>query len=431
MGAWGPKLYEDDIALDVKNEFKDYLLKGKKSKEITDLMIEKNSDLINDSEEAPIFWFALADTQWNYGMLQPIVKEKAMQYLEEGTDLKRWEEENPKEAKIRAQVLETLKEKLNSPMSKEKKIRKPSVYKCPWKINDVYAYKLDSDLAKEQGVYGRYLIIRKVDETKWDKEGNVYPVVYISITKGTELPQNKEEIQNVEYIIMGIDIALIDERFPIYRTHICSNSNRGIPKSLIYLGNYKEVLPPKEEYIPSDKLYIALIDWKYMEERILKLFQNFKDYYVNGKEKLRAQYRDKNFYHPFKELEFMKESNMRIIAKNYIDCHDVEDDLYKALMEIKENPEKYLEKPSLSRLYAFINKGYYFYKKDNLLEGFIEFVKMKKNITYKFTSDVNYSQIILFYYSNNESDAFFKFYQLLDEFLKRDKNENEILKKFL
>ena len=36
MGSWGPKLYQDDIAQDVRDTYKDRLRRGKTTKEITE-----------------------------------------------------------------------------------------------------------------------------------------------------------------------------------------------------------------------------------------------------------------------------------------------------------------------------------------------------------------------------------------------------------
>jgi len=83
MGAWGVKLYSSDIAVDVKSQYIDQLRRGKTNEEVTGKLIEENQDILLDEEEGPEFWFALADTQWNYGRLLPIVKETALKYLEE------------------------------------------------------------------------------------------------------------------------------------------------------------------------------------------------------------------------------------------------------------------------------------------------------------------------------------------------------------
>lgn len=88
-----------------------------------------------------------------------------------------------------------------------------------------------------------------------------------------------------------------------------------------------------------------------------------------------------------------------------------EDNLYETLLEIKKRPGLFLGEKSLERLYAFIN-GYNFYKKDNLLDGFAEYVRNK----YKIQTNRNYSDIIYFF-TMTECDAFDKFFVLLDEFL--------------
>ena len=168
MGAWGPKLYQDDIAQDVRDTYKDRLRRGKTTKEITEELIEEYSGEIEDIDDGPIFWFALADIQWDYGRLLPEVKENAIKWIEDGSDIRRWEEEGTaKEVKVRKEVLEKLKNKLESPMPEEKKVSQYRLYKCQWKIGDVYAYKMNSEYAKERGFYGmNYVRNTQVDKNK-------------------------------------------------------------------------------------------------------------------------------------------------------------------------------------------------------------------------------------------------------------------------
>ena len=78
MGAWGPKLYQDDLAEEVRTYYKDQLRRGKKGTDITQELILKNSDVLSDEDEASVFWFALADTQWSLGRLENSVKMNAL-----------------------------------------------------------------------------------------------------------------------------------------------------------------------------------------------------------------------------------------------------------------------------------------------------------------------------------------------------------------
>ncbi|MCI7179050.1 MAG: hypothetical protein MSA26_00335, partial [Lachnospiraceae bacterium] len=95
MGSWGPGLYQDDIAEDVRDVYKDQLYRGKTGAKITEELLEEYSDCMSDPDDAPVFWFALADTQWNLGRLEDPVKEQALYHLRDGADLRRWEAEEP------------------------------------------------------------------------------------------------------------------------------------------------------------------------------------------------------------------------------------------------------------------------------------------------------------------------------------------------
>ena len=65
MGAWGTSLYANDTASDIRADYLDKLKRGKTNEEATQELMDENRDIMGDSEEEPLFWFALADTQWN------------------------------------------------------------------------------------------------------------------------------------------------------------------------------------------------------------------------------------------------------------------------------------------------------------------------------------------------------------------------------
>ena len=72
-------------------------------------------------------------------------------------------------------------------------------YICKWNIGDVFAYQLESDLAEERGLLGRYFLIQKVDEGTWHP-GHIVPIVYVKITKDEKLPSSIEEYNQLEYV---------------------------------------------------------------------------------------------------------------------------------------------------------------------------------------------------------------------------------------
>ena len=119
MGAWGTGLYQDDDTCDIKDEYLTYLRIGMSNEEALEELIECNEELIEDEEIGPLFWLALADTQWRYGRLTKEVKEKALEVINSEKDLERWEEDKKLYEK-RKKVLEDLKERLNTKQTEEK-----------------------------------------------------------------------------------------------------------------------------------------------------------------------------------------------------------------------------------------------------------------------------------------------------------------------
>lgn len=266
MASWGPKLYQDDVAEDVRDYYKDKLKRGKTNDEVTKELIEDNEDIISDKDDAPVFWFALADTQWNLGRLLPFVKEKALEYLKSGSNLKRWESEaiNQKEYKAREKVLQELEQKLMSPMPPEKKMSQYKLYKCEWNIGDIFTYKLESDYAKEKGLSNKYLLIRKAYEYVW-WPGHIVPIIYVQLTKDEKIPRTKQEISELEYIQTARA-----EGMPEYLTTMISTSKRVIPtKRLTFIGNYIDLPTPKDEYIPADKISIVACNWSVFEKTLI------------------------------------------------------------------------------------------------------------------------------------------------------------------
>ena len=163
MGYWGIGLYDNDTSLDIKDTFDERFRYGTSIEDVTSYMIEYFSDLKSDLNEERLFWITLADIQWEYGILLQEVLDKALNCIDSGGDLELWKDNNSDYIQ-REKVLSDLKYKLLSPLPPAKKRVGLRAYKCKWKIGDVYSYKLESEFSKEKGLYGRHLLIQKVDE---------------------------------------------------------------------------------------------------------------------------------------------------------------------------------------------------------------------------------------------------------------------------
>ena len=294
MGAWGANLYQDDVALDVKDEYKDNLRRGKTNEETMQEIIDKYQELLEDEEDRGVFWLALADTQWNLGRLDEQVKKQALEIIELGIDLKRWES-NEKLYNKRKEILEKLKEKLLSPQPEEKRMPKYRTYKCEWENGDVFAYQLKSEYAKEQGLEDRYLIIQKIDEIDWYPCSTI-PLVRVKITEDKTIPKTEKEIDELEYIqtwftsyerrfagfsalrplkdqIKGMSFNT-DEYglLPEYMVSIIISSKNMTKGKLTYLGNYINITPPQNEFIPICKDNFPTVLWKNFEERLMEMY---------------------------------------------------------------------------------------------------------------------------------------------------------------
>lgn len=288
MGTWGPKLYQDDLANDIKIKYEELLKKGKSNKESIEFIYKIYKDEIENSDERPVFWMALSDVLCNNGNLTSFVKEKALKEIEIGENIKRWEKESDKDMYIeRKKELELLKRKLEEYKEpKEKIVLKKSTVKQEenkekeWKIGDTYAYKIENTKYK-----GQYLILRKVNDCKYGNNIKYQSaIIYIQITSDKKMPKNENEISKLEYIITSNEGNVKHQ----YRMKL-----EKIPKKetteLIYLGNFQNIKTPEDEYIENIELNIwghSFKDIEFLITEMDKLGTNIEPVYyeVNPKD---------------------------------------------------------------------------------------------------------------------------------------------------
>jgi len=138
---------------------------GLSNEETYKKILEKFHEVIGSDEE-PLLWFALAETQWKVGRLTPDVKEKALYWIEQKGGLELWQEDGGTGVGW-LRTLDKLKQKLESPMSCEKKIKPPEIVdNNPWALNDIYAYQFNKKVSEKDGTFGKYMILQKIGEGK-------------------------------------------------------------------------------------------------------------------------------------------------------------------------------------------------------------------------------------------------------------------------
>ncbi|WP_088012849.1 hypothetical protein [Gottfriedia acidiceleris] len=252
MGAWGVAILSDDIAEDVSLRYKDLLGDNYSSEEASRLVIDEFQNEL-DEEEITAFWLSFALIQWKLGRLQDEVKYKALQIIDSGNDLVRWEED-PKLKKKRQAVLLKLKEQLNLPQPQAKKVPKRFITDTYLKAGDAISYQLLS---------GNYIILKVIGIIEqWN--GDRYPLFEVCDWEGKVLP-SKEKIRQL----------------PL-KEWTWENGSKEINKLAIFPAGKKDDPTKRIEVVDEDVKTIlnmeapyTLFTWKEFDEK-LKQFYHLK-----------------------------------------------------------------------------------------------------------------------------------------------------------
>ena len=142
---------------------------------------------------------------------------------------------------------------------KNKKISKDNKYKK----GDVFAYKIVGNEYKKMGLEGKYLIFRKIDDYK---DNDIYEniIVYVQITNNFVLPKTENELNELEYIIMG-NMGNVRHKYRMRLENIPKKKKKDI---FIYLGNFKNLRVPDDEYIEDYFWSCPLKNIKYIIGRV-------------------------------------------------------------------------------------------------------------------------------------------------------------------
>ncbi|WP_109438675.1 hypothetical protein [Aquimarina sp. AU119] len=259
MGTWGTAIFSDDLASDIKSEFRNKIGLGKTSQEATNEILDDYVEEINDQDDSSVFWLSLASTQWNLGRLLDSVKVKALEIIESGQDLKRWKEDD-KELKKRKLVLEKLKIQLLSEQPKPKKIAKPFIRETTFEKGDLISYQLKNDK----------FIILKVIQIRQDQCGDRYPLIETLDFYENTIPE-LIELDNLELKNLDSDGGIDDGFLKIE------------PSGQFYLSPYgKRDAEPKERLkvlrkniaVQSKKGTSPMYWWKDFDNLVIGLFEN-------------------------------------------------------------------------------------------------------------------------------------------------------------
>ena len=144
MSMSGPGIFDDDLACDVRDGYRHLLEDRVPDDEATRRAIVEWQGL--DAEEEPVFWLALAATQFRVGRLTDAVRGRALDVIDSGRDLVRWQELGPGPTAERGAVLASLRSQLTGPQPPRRAVRRPWRYVTDLNPGDVLSWTASTGL---------------------------------------------------------------------------------------------------------------------------------------------------------------------------------------------------------------------------------------------------------------------------------------------
>ena len=247
MGTWETGIYQNDLSMDVRDDYIGKLKAGKTDDEALKEILEEYAEDARDSDCKYDFYLALADTMWKKGRLTEEIKLKALELIEEDKVSERWEHE--KIRKERTKNLDKLKEKISSPMPERKKISIHKPYVLGWEEGDVYTFTITEEIEGYEQYTGWHVIfyVDKIYTKDWYVHGIKDEVADTYFFLMKDKPVGVQDIKKAK------NICFWRERYGNrYREYICEQSKRNRPKDLTYLGKCEDFVYPQDDTLSSD-----------------------------------------------------------------------------------------------------------------------------------------------------------------------------------
>jgi hypothetical protein len=125
MGADGPGLFSDDVAMDVRDAYREAIADGTTDEVAEARILEEFADALEDEDDGPVVWLALAFTESKLGRLSALARDRALDVIDSGTNLARWQEAGDRAVQRRAAALDKVRTQLTGPQPARKKVRRP------------------------------------------------------------------------------------------------------------------------------------------------------------------------------------------------------------------------------------------------------------------------------------------------------------------
>ena len=268
MGNWGMGLYSSDTACDVRDEYRNLLKEGMSGAKATRKLIKIFADLIDDKDDGPVFYLALADTSSKMGRLEENIKQKAIEYI--NSELAGQQTGICIHCISKTKLID-LKQRLEGPQRKPTTVRIPKPIEVPWQAGDVFAYRLEGDFAEQQGFANRFMYFVVIEKQKFI--GNLVPVVYFYNICSSSLLKLDDvtECDIIHQFFKPIAYKNDPNRKETYKLMIGMTSLRNIPnRRITHIGRTDHIKKPMTE---DEHEFFVL--WKNLDKYIIENYQTW------------------------------------------------------------------------------------------------------------------------------------------------------------
>jgi hypothetical protein len=258
MGVWGTAILSDDLASDLRDDYRRMIGDGLSGPEATDQLLRQwMPSPEKDSDTAATFWLALAVTQWKCGRLEDRVKKEAIRVIDDGSALRPWR--GSREEHKRAAVLAAARKQLQSEQPPLRKLAKVFRSTCDWEPGELIAYRLAS---------GSFIVFQVIDHHS--DAGGVAPNCEIFDWQGRELPgpsffESVPMRAQIPFVPKTSAVASSALRPPRYRLMIGQASQREFPRERVIRMNAKVTIqhPPKPRNVSNPTLGCL---WRWLDK---------------------------------------------------------------------------------------------------------------------------------------------------------------------
>ncbi len=140
MGTWGAGLYQNDVATDVRDVYRNVRKLGFSGSELADIVLGTIGIKTAKDEDGQIAHLALADLLWNDGTLPAALKQTALRLIKNPALSERFEDDASRGKQRK--MLDALAAKLNAPQPAAKAHKPPYIEQCDFAIGEVLACPL-------------------------------------------------------------------------------------------------------------------------------------------------------------------------------------------------------------------------------------------------------------------------------------------------